>query len=114
MPLITSDEIEHLPGLIGRIHSEPPSVMKPLLEKEFGEVAGRFVGALGKVLPELPKEELFWRFHFLVGGMLQTLTLQVPLGLGPSEETYQEKFQRLIRFAKAGFLAPGQSSGEKT
>ncbi|MFT4676410.1 MAG: AcrR family transcriptional regulator [Patiriisocius sp.] len=113
MPLTTSEEIEHLPGLIGRIHSEPPSVIKPLLEKEFGEVAERFVGALGKALPGLPQEELFWRFHFLIGGMLQTLTLKIPLGLGSSEDTYQEKFQRLIQFANAGFLAPAQSSGEK-
>lgn len=113
MPITSSEEIEYLPGLIGRIYSEPPSIMQPLIEREFGEVAARFVGALRKVLPELDEEELFWRFHFLVGAMLKTLTLSTPLGLESSKDSYHKKFQRLIQFTNAGFLAPAQSSGEK-
>ena len=108
-PLMALDESVDLPGFIGRVYSEPPATAKALLEREFGEVAARFTGALGKALPELPIEEVRWRFHFLVGGMLQTLSLAAPIG-STCETPRQDKFEQLIQFAKAGFLAPTLSA----
>tara|TARA_R110002073_G_scaffold63490_3_gene158981 strand:- start:5848 stop:6495 length:648 start_codon:yes stop_codon:yes gene_type:complete len=105
-PLIHSEEIEYLPTIIGRIDSEPHAVMKPLLEKQFGEMARRFLNAISVALPDIPQQELKWRFHFLVGAMLKTLTHPTPLGLGTTEDSYEIKFQRLIQFAIPGFSAP--------
>lgn len=112
LPLIKSDEAEHLPSLIGRIFSEPQSVIRPMLEKEFGIVASRFVTALSRLLPDLSITELRWRFHFLIGSMVQTLSLSMPLGSEFAEDHPRDKFERLINFAISGFLAPEPSLGE--
>ncbi|MFT4800160.1 MAG: AcrR family transcriptional regulator [Candidatus Azotimanducaceae bacterium] len=111
-PLVKADAAEHLPALISRIYSEPQSVIRPMLEKEFGVVAGRFVAALSRLLPDLSITELRWRFHFLVGSMVQTLSLTMPLGSELAEDRPQDKFERLISFAVAGFLAPEPLLGE--
>lgn len=93
----------NLAALIERIFKEPPAVTKALLEKEFGEVIARFAAALAKVVPELSHDELHWRLHFLVGGMLQTLKMENPIGSSGNADFC--KYQQLIRFASAGFRA---------
>ncbi|MFT7245515.1 MAG: AcrR family transcriptional regulator [Candidatus Azotimanducaceae bacterium] len=112
LPLIKSDEAEFLQGLIGRIYSEPQALIRPMLEQEFGIVARRFVAVLSSLLPDLSITEVRWRFHFLIGSMLQTLSLPMPLGAEIADDRPQEKFQRLINFAISGFLAPEPSLGE--
>lgn len=111
-PVIKSAELKNLPALIGRIHSEPPAVTRPMLEKEFGEVAARFQEVLRKILPEVTQQELGWRFHFLVGAMLQTLTMSQPLGAAEDLDM-EQKFEHLIQFAIAGFSASARDTGEK-
>lgn len=103
-PLL-SHQTAHLPGLVARIYSEPQVVSQPVLEKEFGEIVNRFVAAISKVLPGVPKPELLWRFHFLVGGMLQTLSVATPIG-SEGVTTTEDKFLQLVHFASAGFRAP--------
>ncbi len=106
-PLMNEAAI-NLAALVERIFSEPPAVTRSMLENEFGEIIERYAAALGKVLPDLPEEELHWRFHFLVGGMLQAIRLESPIGTpgvsGP------EKFDQLITYASAGFRAPSASN----
>lgn len=111
-PVIESAEIKNLPALIGRIHCEPPSVTKPILEKEFGTVAMRFQAALSELLPGITQEELRWRFHFLVGAMLQTLVMPEPLC---TEESLplEAKIEELIHFSIAGFTAPPRKTGDR-
>jgi AcrR family transcriptional regulator len=110
-PLIETSEVENLPALIGRIHSEPPSITKPVLEKQFGEVATRFQEVLADLLPDLPRDQLRWRFHFMVGAMLQTLTMPLPLG-ETKHVALEAKFEQLIDFAAAGFTAASQTIGD--
>lgn len=93
----------NLAALIERIFSEPPALIQSMLEKEFGEVVNRFAAALSRVLPDLPEGELRWRIHFLVGGMLQAIRLDSPIGT--PGETGVIKFEQLIKFASAGFRA---------
>jgi AcrR family transcriptional regulator len=106
-PLMSADAA-HLPKLVGRIYSEPHAVSRPILEREFGEIVSRFVAAISRVLPKVPQQELLWRFHFLVGGMLQTLSVEPPIG---SEEvtTSADKFAQLLHYASAGFRAPAMA-----
>jgi len=112
LPVVNSDEIEHLPGLIGRIYSEPQSVTRPIMEKEFRAVASRFVSALDRLLPELSITEVRWRFHFLVGGMLQMLSMPMPLGAEIAAAHPREKIARLINYSISGFSAPEPSLGD--
>tara|TARA_R110002110_G_scaffold351436_2_gene561429 strand:- start:221 stop:832 length:612 start_codon:yes stop_codon:yes gene_type:complete len=111
-PVAESADVKNLPALIGRIHSEPPAVIKEMLEKEFGEVASHFIAALAKSLPDLPLEELHWRFHFVIGAMLQTLTMPEPLG-AQQQVSLDVKFEQLINFAIAGLTSPSLPIGDK-
>ncbi len=100
-PLIDSHPGDELPRLVARIYAEPESVIRPLLEKEFGQVAERFMNALGRVLPEVEDEELRWRFHFLIGAMLHVLNFPAPPG--STEPVDQlEVLKRLEAFVVAG------------
>jgi AcrR family transcriptional regulator len=56
--------------LMGRAAAEPDGEIREALFGEFREVAQRFLAALGRALPQLPAEALFWRFHFAVGAMI--------------------------------------------
>ncbi|MCZ6618304.1 MAG: TetR family transcriptional regulator [Gammaproteobacteria bacterium] len=89
--------------LVGRIYGEPESITKPLLEGEFGVVAGRYSSALARALPGLDETELRWRFHFMIGGMIQVLSFGGPLGMKESADTRQQGIERLQSFAVAGF-----------
>jgi len=97
-----------LPSLIGRLHGEPESLTKPILEQEFAEMADRYIGLIGSILPNLPADELRWRFHFTVGAMIQLLRFHSPLWLEPTPNAHSnnEEFMRgldlFIDYATAG------------
>lgn len=93
-----------LPRIMGRIYGEPTSITEPLLKEEFGTLAGRFRAALAQALPHVDETELRWRFHFLIGAMVQLLSFGLPIGMEESTDTPQEGFRRLQAFAAAGFI----------
>ncbi len=53
--------------LLGRTYTEPSQILQESIRKLYGPVIERFKAAFGRVLPELPAEELYWRMHFMVG-----------------------------------------------
>ena len=99
-----------IPALMGRMYAEPKSLTKPILEREFGEVAWRYQQALASVLPAVPADELRWRFHFMIGSMIHLLQFHAPLGSESSEETFIFGLERLIEFSEAGLA---QSTNEQ-
>ena len=104
-PLYCDDQgvlLEKLPSLIGRIHGEPESLTKPIMEQEFSQVADRFLFAIAAVLPDLPQDQLRWRFHFTVGSMIQLLRFHAPIGMPSSARTLTHGLDQLIEFASAG------------
>lgn len=58
-----------------RTFSEPNDDLRDLVLDQFQEILARFTAAFGRTLPELPREDLFWRFHFMVGAMVHTAGL---------------------------------------
>lgn len=92
-----------LPQLAGRILGEPESLTRPLLEKEFGEMAAQYQLAFSRALPELSIQEIQWRFQFLVGAMIYLLRFQGASPLQPQGGSLPEGLDRLIEFATAGF-----------
>lgn len=91
--------------LIARIFVEPETTSKPLLEQVFGPIVKRFVGALQKTLPSLDAAELEWRFHFLIGAMLQLIRADCPLrfiGARSSKLPAQRQIDELVNFVVAG------------
>lgn len=90
---------------IARIFVEPKSKSKPLLEQIFGPVVERFVGSLQKILPDIEAADLEWRFHFLIGAMLQLIRIDSPLrfsGSCSSKLSAQRQIDELVNFVVAG------------
>jgi AcrR family transcriptional regulator len=99
----------HFKRLLARIFTEPGDEMRRLLQTQFEEVATRFGTAFAGVLPELPRDVLFWRFHFMLGSMLQvaqngSLILEHSGGHCDPSRT-DEVTARLVEFVSAGFRA---------
>jgi AcrR family transcriptional regulator len=99
--------------MFGRTFTEPGPRLKELIAQQFAEVARRFGDALGRALPDLPREELAWRMHFMVGAMAHTVSNQRSVamfcgGAVPGADG-EELLGRLVRFAAAGLRAPAHA-----
>lgn len=101
-PVIDAITAGETPAVMGRLFGEPAAITKPILEREFGNVARAFQGALAQVLPQLTGEELQWRFHFTVGSMAHLLLFQSPLLTESSPEKFIQGMDSLINYAVAG------------
>ncbi len=70
-----SELSESLHGqLVGRILALPSESLPEALELSLQDLNARYLKALGKALPTVAKEELVWRLHFLMGGVIHWLT----------------------------------------
>lgn len=101
-PLNENAYSDKVPALIGRILAEPESITKPIMDETFSETAATFQRALKSVLPEVSDEDLRWRFHFMVGSMIQMLQFQSPVGTESTQQTFTEGMNQLIEFSIAG------------
>ncbi|MEE2782540.1 MAG: TetR family transcriptional regulator [Pseudomonadota bacterium] len=102
-----SELLAILPGLVGRMYAESARLVQPILEEEVLEVATRYIAALEVACPGVAVEELQWRFHFMIGAMIQLLRFQAPLGREASEETLLQGLDRLLAFSTAGIEQTG-------
>ena len=53
--------------LLGRTLTDPSDFIRTFLADEYGEVMDRYKDALFKALPDVPRAEIVWRFHFMLG-----------------------------------------------
>jgi AcrR family transcriptional regulator len=94
--------------VIARAYAEKNDSLRKFLSDQYGHVPREFAKAIAACLPQLSKEQLYWRLDFLSGaltyamadfGMIKRLS-------GTSEATHRERAAReLIRFAAAGLKA---------
>jgi AcrR family transcriptional regulator len=97
--------------LLGRAYTEPAKSIRALIGQMYAPAMERFKAAFTKALPELPKDELVWRMHFMFGTLAYTLaatdTVQLIAGAKP-EDRYDARLleDRLTAFMSAGLLAP--------
>ena len=96
--------------LFGHTLSQRDDRIRRLFANQFREVLARFSAALGRALPDLPAEEIFWRMLFTVGSMAHTMALSDKLPEiteGVCRVTGVETtIQRLVPFVAAGLRAP--------
>jgi AcrR family transcriptional regulator len=96
--------------LMGRCQSEPNPQVQRLIRSHMEEIFARFAAALQRVLPGLPREELFWRIQFVMGAMHRALLVSSKDDLPPvkgSEKLDAEGLlRRLVAFAAQGMKAP--------
>ena len=53
--------------LLGRTHTEPSEFIRAFLADEYAGVMERYKQALFRALPDVPRAEIVWRFHFMLG-----------------------------------------------
>ena len=95
---------------IARAHGSPSPELREIVHDEVQLVAARYGAALGRCLPHLNPEQLFWRVHFVIGALCHTvinseLLETVTEGLCRSDDR-DNVLQRLVDFSVAGFAGP--------
>ena len=97
--------------LLGRAYADPAPFIRQFLAEQYAVMIGRFKAAFGRALPHLPKKELSWRLHFVMGALSYTLAgtdaLKLIAALNPREAGNDEMLpRRLAPFLIAGLKAP--------
>ncbi len=92
--------------VIARAYAEKNDGLRKFLSERYGHVLRDFARAIGSCLPDLNKEELYWRLDFLAGALTYAMAdfglIKRPTGV--QEKAHRERAAReLIRFAAAGF-----------
>jgi AcrR family transcriptional regulator len=104
------DKREQLTRLVARIEAQPPEVVEALFRKHFGSVGKRFVEAMQRALPHLPKETVSDRFRFAGGILSYVFSGNFDLDLIPDHPPHAasmaEKLEQVIGFLAAGLRAP--------
>ncbi len=59
--------------LLGRAYADPAPFIRKFLAEQYAVMIARFKAAFGRALPDLPKKELSWRLHFIMGALSYTL-----------------------------------------
>lgn len=102
--------------LLGRTLNEPADFARTIFAGDYAEVTGRYRSALVRALPDVPFEEIVWRFHLMLGAVsyaiigadeLETLTGCKPQKkASSSEEAAAQLAARVIPFLLGGLRAP--------
>lgn len=104
--------------LLGRTYTEPNKVLRQLIGQLYAPAMQRYKAALERALPQMPRDELVWRMHFMFGTHAYTLaatdTVQLIAGCKP-EDRHDTRLleERLTAFLTAGLNAPLKTSIRK-
>lgn len=102
--------------LLGRAYADPAPFIRDFLSQQYRDMIGRFRTAFSAALPHLPKDELSWRLHFVLGALSYTLAgtdvLKMIAQYQPEQADNDELLlSRLAPFLAAGLMAPATTSG---
>ncbi len=98
---------------------QPPSKQKgfprALLASHPTSATDRFLAALEKTLPDMPRQEILWRYQFMLGACAAAIVSMDGLLIAPGWERTEaadldELCQRLTAFLAGGLSAPSQTS----
>lgn len=96
--------------LLGRTYTEPSAFVRQFLADEYAAVVPRFKQALFRALPDVPPEEILWRFHFMLGAMSYAIAgtdaLQLVAEYELDEKDPGALARRLMPFLLGGLRAP--------
>jgi AcrR family transcriptional regulator len=97
--------------LLGRSYTEPSKAIRVLIGQLYAPAMERYKAAFERALPQMPREELVWRMHFMFGTLSYTLAatdaVQLIAGCKP-EDRHDARLleERLTAFLAAGLTAP--------
>ena len=100
--------------LLGRTLTEPSAFIRTFLAQEYRTVVERYKEALFKALPDVPKAEIVWRFHFMLGAtsyaIAGTDALRLVTDWQIEDEATMDRLDhllpRLMSFLLGGLRAP--------
>ncbi len=96
--------------LLGRTYTEPAAFVRSFLAAEDSKTIARFKAALIKSLPDVPPEEIFWRFHFMLGAMSYAISgadaLSILADVSLDDSDGEALMARLMSFLIGGLRAP--------
>ncbi|PKO39180.1 MAG: TetR family transcriptional regulator [Betaproteobacteria bacterium HGW-Betaproteobacteria-6] len=100
--------------LLGRTLTEPSEFIRAFLAHEYQVVMDRYKEALFRALPEVPKAEIVWRFHFMLGATSYAIAGTDALRLvtdwqieaEDSTDRLDRLVPRLMSFLLGGLRAP--------
>ena len=96
--------------LLGRTYTKPSEFVRGFLAEEYAAVLARFKAALIKALPEVPEEEILWRFHFMMGAMSYAISgtdaLHIVAEHDLDDGDAEALYARLMSFMIGGLRAP--------
>ena len=103
--------------LLGRAYADPAPFIREFLSNQYAEMIARFRAAFARALPHLPREEVSWRLHFVMGALSYTLAgtdaLKMIAQFHPEEVDNDELLlKRLAPFLAAGLRAPLQQASD--
>src|SRR6059058_3115176 len=86
--------------LLGRAYADPAPFIRQFLSEQYAVMIARFKAAFGRALPHLPKRELTWRLHFIMGALSYTLAgtdvLKLIEELRPDDPANDERLLRRL------------------
>jgi len=94
--------------VLARAYAEHDERLRRFLSDNYGHVLREFAAAFARLLPQLDKEELYWRLDIVAGALTYAMA---DFGLikrrnSVSEQSHREQSARhLVRFAAAGLRA---------
>jgi len=59
--------------LRARLGTEPETTARKILSKAFDQSSRKFLDAIAQALPQQPRAEIEWRYHFMLGVMFYTM-----------------------------------------
>ena len=100
--------------VIARAYAENNDSLRRFLSEQYGHVQREFAKAIQTCLPQLGKEQLYWRLDFLSGALTYAMAdfgaIKRPSGL--SEETHQRRAAADQRTRRRGLFG-GRAAGSK-
>lgn len=95
--------------VLARAYAEHNDALRKFLSDNYGHVMKRFHAAFAQRLPDLDKEELYWRLDIVAGALTYAMADfgVIKRKIGVTEQQHRERSaEHLIRFAAAGLRAP--------
>jgi AcrR family transcriptional regulator len=104
--------------LLGRTYTEPSKPVRVLIGQLYAPTMECYKAAFERALPQMPREELVWRMHFMFGTLSYTLAatdaVQLIAGCKPEDRHDARLLEdRLTAFLAAGLNAPLKNAVRK-
>jgi AcrR family transcriptional regulator len=96
--------------LRARLAAEPGAQARKVLSEAFHHSSRLFIEAIGAALPDIPRREIEWRFHFMLGSMFYTMAnagrIQALTDGRCDPGDTEHALHHMIPFLAAGFRSP--------